>query len=98
MIVYEKTWILVHMRRMEVNFMLAAVKGIIRGNTVVIEDDDIRAYDGSEVVVTLLEHHAKSQRQVSKKTALDWDSFVLPSTRGKNVDEYMKEMRDGDRI
>lgn len=47
--------------------MLAAVKGIIRGNTVVIEDDDIRAYDGSEVVVTLLEHHARPQRQVSKK-------------------------------
>lgn len=35
--------------------MLAAVKGIVQGNTVVIEDDDIREYDGAEVVVTLLD-------------------------------------------
>ncbi len=34
--------------------MLAAVRGIIQGNTVIIEDDDIKAYDGTEVVVTLL--------------------------------------------
>ena len=33
--------------------MLAAVKGIVQGNTVVIEEDDIRDYDGAEVIVTL---------------------------------------------
>lgn len=33
--------------------MLAAVKGIVQGNTVVIEDEDIRAYDGAEVIVSL---------------------------------------------
>ena len=27
--------------------MLAAVKGIVQGNTVVIKDDDIREYDGA---------------------------------------------------
>ena len=32
--------------------MLAAVKGRVQGNTVVI-DEDIRAYDGTEVIVTL---------------------------------------------
>lgn len=31
--------------------MLAAVKGIIHGNTVVIEDEDIRQYEGVEAVV-----------------------------------------------
>ena len=36
--------------------MLAAVKGVVQGNTVVIKDDDIREYDGVEVVVTLLDH------------------------------------------
>lgn len=36
--------------------MLAAVKGIIQGNTVIIEDEDICEYDGAEVVVTLLDH------------------------------------------
>ena len=33
--------------------MLAAVKGIVQGNTVVIEDEDIRDYNGTEVIVTL---------------------------------------------
>lgn len=36
--------------------MLVAVKGIIQGNTVIIEDEDICEYDGAEVVVTLLDH------------------------------------------
>ena len=33
--------------------MLTAVKGVIRGNTVEMEDD-MREYDGAEVVVTIL--------------------------------------------
>ena len=55
--------------------MLAAVKGIVQGNTVVIEDDDIREYDGAEVVVTLLDY---PQKKV-KKVPVDWDSFAIPS-------------------
>ena len=71
--------------------MLAAVKGIVQGNTVVIEDEDIRNYDGTEVIVTLLNYP-------QKKAPVDWDSFVIPSERGKHVDEYMKEMRENDRL
>ena len=74
--------------------MLAAVKGVIRGNTVIIEDEDMREYDGTEVVVTLLDYPNKKKRKVP----VDWDSFVLPSERGKNVEEYMREMRDNDRL
>lgn len=74
--------------------MLAAVKGIVQGNTVVIEDDDIREYDGAEVVVTLLNY---PQRKAAK-APVDWDSFAIPSERGNNVDEYMKEMRENDRL
>ena len=73
--------------------MLAAVKGRVQGNSVLI-DEDIRAYDGTEVIVTLLN---SPQKEVSK-TPVDWDSFVIPSERGKNVDEYMREMRDNDRL
>lgn len=74
--------------------MLAAVKGIVQGNTVVIKDDDIREYDGAEVIVTVLNYSQKE----NKKASVDWDSLVLPSERGKNVDEYMKEMRENDRL
>lgn len=70
--------------------MLAAVRGIVQGNTVVIDDDDIREYDGAEVIVTLLDYPKK---KVSKEP-VDWDSFVIPSERGNNVDEYMREMRE----
>ena len=74
--------------------MLAAVKGIVQGNTVIIEDDAIRNYDGAEVVVTVLNYPQRKE----KKASIDWDSFVVPSERGKNVDEYMKEMRENDRF
>lgn len=74
--------------------MLVAVKGIVQGNTVVIKDDDITEYDGAEVIVTVLSYSQKE----NKKAAVDWDSFVLPSERGKNVDEYMREMRENDRL
>jgi hypothetical protein len=74
--------------------MLAAVKGVVQGNTVIIEDDDIREYDGAEVIVTLLNHPVRT----AKKASVDWDSFVIPSERGKNVDEYMREMRENDRL
>lgn len=74
--------------------MLAAVKGIIRGNKVVIEDEDLHEYDGTEVVVTLLDYPNRKKQ----KAPIDWDSFVIPSERGNNVDEYMREMRENDRI
>lgn len=74
--------------------MLAAVKGVVRGNTIVIENEDLRPYDGTEVVVTLLD----TPIQKKQKKAVDWDSFVIPSERGKNVEEYMREMRDNDRL
>ena len=74
--------------------MLAAVKGVVQGNTVIIEDDDIREYDGAEVIVTLLNHPLKKE----KKATVDWDSFVIPSERGQNVDEYMREMRENNRL
>lgn len=73
--------------------MLAAVKGIIHGNTVIIEDEDMHEYDGTEVIVTFLNvPHRKKQPSV------DWDSYVKPSTRGEHVDEYMKAMREDDRL
>ena len=73
--------------------MLAAVKGRIQGNVVII-DDDIQEYDGTDVIVTLLGQPQKKKR----KPSVDWDSFVVPSERGCNVDEYMKEMRADDRL
>ena len=73
--------------------MLAAVKGVIKGNSVVVENEDLQDYEGVEVVVTLLDY----PREKIKKE-VDWDSFVIPSERGQDVDGYMKEMRENDRL
>lgn len=61
--------------------MLAAVKGIVRGNTVFTEDEDIWKYDGVEVVVTLLDY----PKEKKKKAPIDWDMYVKPSERGKTL-------------
>lgn len=74
--------------------MLTAVKGKIQGNTVVVENEDLRPYEGTEVIITLLEAPSS---QKTKKT-IDWDSFSIPSERGKDVDGYMREMRKNDRL
>ena len=74
--------------------MLAAVKGIVQGNTVVIEDEDIRDYDGAEVIVTMLNY----PKEKTKKVPVDWDGFSIPSERGQHVEEYMREMRENDRL
>ena len=73
--------------------MLSAVKGIVKGNTVIIENDNIQEYDGTEVIVTML-----YQPNKRTKMPIDWDSFIMPSERGENVDGYMEEMRNNDRI
>ena len=75
------------------NVMLA-VKGIIQGNTVVFEDEDIRNYDGRDVIVTILDYPYKK----TEPEKLDLDKFVTPTERGKNADEYIKELRANDRV
>ena len=42
--------------------MLAAVKGIIRGNTVFIENEDLYEYDGSEVVVKFIDQTVRNKK------------------------------------
>lgn len=74
--------------------MLAAVKWIIKRTTVVVENENLQDYDGVEVVVTLLGYPSKQKQ----KKEIDWDSFVIPSERGQNIDGYMKEMRENGRL
>lgn len=73
---------------------MLAVKGIIKGNTVIVDGDDIRDYDGKDVIVTILDYPL-SQLQ---RGNLNLDRFVKPSERGINADEYIKELRANDRV
>lgn len=42
--------------------MLTVGKGILRGNTVIMEDD-MREYDGANVVVTVLDYPNKRKKE-----------------------------------
>ena len=53
--------------------------------------EDIKNYDGREIIVTPLNYP-------QKKAPVDWDSFSIASERGQYVDEYMREMRENDRL
>lgn len=71
-----------------------AVKGIIQGNTIVVEEKDIEKYDGKDVIVTILDYPYRQKKQEK----INLDKFVIATERGKNADEYVKELRDGDRL
>lgn len=74
--------------------MLAAVKGVVRGNTIVVDEDNLQEYQGKDAIVTILDFSYKK----TKRKEIDWDSFSVPTERGKDVDSYMKEMRENDRF
>lgn len=73
---------------------MLAVKGIIQGDTVIIPDEDIKAYDGKDVIVTILDFPYGRL----KKEPFDLDKFVMPTERGKNADSYIRELRENDRL
>ena len=57
---------------------MLAVKGIVQGNTVIIKDDDISDYDGTEAIVILLNCPQKK----SRKVPIDWERFLGPNESG----------------
>lgn len=75
--------------------MLAAVKGYYDGKQIVMNEEDRKQIiTGQEVIVTLLEYPTRQDILED----LENDRFVIPTERGKNVDEYMKGMRENDRF
>ncbi len=72
---------------------MLSIKGVIQGNMVVL-GEDISKYDGREVIVTILDYPYKKE-ELEK---LNLDRFVTPTERGKKVDEYIKELRETDRV
>lgn len=71
---------------------MIALEGRVQGNKIVIEND-ISAYNGNAVIVTILDKPSSHRRR-----NIDLDSYSKRTDRGQNVDEYMQETRDNDRI
>ena len=67
---------------------MLALKGVICGNTVIVENDSIEKYNGREVIVTILDSSAQKRR------ALNSEKYVTPPERARNPEAYMEEMRN----
>lgn len=73
---------------------MLALKGTIRGNTIVVNDEDLSEYDGKDAIVTILDFPYEGKQ----RAGFDFDRYVKPTERGKNADEYLKGLRENDRI
>lgn len=73
---------------------MLAIKGIIQGNTVILENDNLEEYDGKDAIVTILDFPYKDKSIGN----VDLKKYVMPSERGKNADEYVRGLRENDRL
>ena len=74
---------------------MLAVKGTIQGNTVVIKDEDIKKYDGKDVIVTILDFQFEQQKkQVDLKKYMGRGEELFQS----DAQEAIRELRDYDRL
>ena len=72
---------------------MSVLAGTISNNAVAVEND-LSRYNGCRVVITILD----TPRKKRDASLLVNDDFVIPSDRANHVDDYMKEMRDNDRV
>jgi hypothetical protein len=83
--------------------MLAAVKGYYDGKQIVISEDDRENLNaGDEVIITILDKITSERvetRTEKRRRLIDSDVFVISTGRTvEEIDEYIKEMRDNDRV
>ena len=83
--------------------MLAAVKGYYDGKQIVISEDDRENLNaGDEVIITILDKITSKKvetRTEKRRRLIDSDAFVISTGRTvEEIDEYIKEIRDNDRV
>lgn len=71
-----------------------AVKGIIRGDSVLADAAAVREYQGRTAVVTVIDDTVGTKKDAGTNLSV----FVKPTERGKNTDVYLEALRNGDRI
>lgn len=73
--------------------MLAAVKGYYNGNHIVI-NEDISLSTGQEVIVTILDTQNTPDKKIDLKKYMGRGEKMFHA----DAQEYIREMRDSDRI
>lgn len=69
---------------------MLAVNGYYNGTNIILEQE-VDMIKGQRLMVIL-----ETPKQTRKK--IDFDKYVTTTERGRNVEEYMKEMRENDRV
>lgn len=72
--------------------MMTALTGEIKNNTIVV-DQDLSVYNRNTAIVTILDNTVQKRRR-----NVNLDSYSRRTERGQNADEYVRELRDNDRV
>ncbi len=83
--------------------MLAAVKGYYDGNQIIVNEDDRKNLNvGDELIITILDRISGQKvetRAEKRRRLIESDAFVIPTGRTtEEIDKYIREMRDNDRL
>ena len=72
--------------------MLSAMHGYVK-NKKIITESDISEFEGMQLIITFLN---ESEKQAPPR--IDFSKYGHRTERGQNVDGYMAEMREDDRL
>jgi len=83
--------------------MLAAVKGYYDGTQIIVDENDRKTLNiGDEVIITILDRlntPGKETRADRRRRIIDLEKYVVSSGRSaEEIDNYIRELRDDDRI
>lgn len=73
------------------------------GKQIVMDESDRQSLNiGDEVIITILDRITEEKVEIraeKRRRLIDSDAFVIPSGRTvEEIDKYIKEMRDNDRM
>ena len=83
--------------------MLTAVKGYYDGTQIVVDENDRKTLNiGDEVIITILDRlntTGRETRSDKRRRIIDLEKYVVSSGRStEEIDNYIRELRDNDRI
>lgn len=83
--------------------MLAAVKGYYDGTQIVVDENDKKTLSiGDEVIITILDRTNTTREETradKRRRIIDLEKYVVSGERStEEIDNYIRELRDGDRI
>ena len=83
--------------------MLAAVKGYYDGTQIVLDENDRKSLNvGDEVIITILDRLSKTGKETradKRQRIIDMEKYVISTGRSaEEIDNYIREMRDDDRV